>query len=711
MPAVSKFPLGFSNDINTLKGALKASGLSDEHFVRNQNTWALHINLDGTMLHAKQVTNPEGDLNTYFLYYSTTLIATTSIKTGKYASQQYEITHVHKDAFVNLPSSLIGEKPKIVEAESQTTGFEDIPDWNMQTQVHLHPNKIKNIVREAIKRVLKDPAKEYIVMNVMGACADKVMKAEIHQDYLDALKNKQIASQKPVTDEPVGPSLDKEALDNLSYLTSSKNKATEFKSTPDELVGPSLDNELPLLNNKLPSLDDELPSLDDELPSLDDELPSLDDELPSLDDELPSLDDELPSLDDELPSLDDELLSLDDELPSLDDELPSLDDELPSLDDELPSLDDELPSLDDELPSLSVVNNATPEATTARNRFNGAFPLHPVEGMEYLFKKLNSKIIIEKVGRIYYITPNDESITILEKNNGVQDYYVLCINHGGVASTMRDYPVTSLDLGKVDEQLGQNNVEDDISLSFFVPPVDDNGELPPQELDSPNDDVSLSFYLPPADDHDDKLPPLEVKLPQSDDQANPKNKISSFNTNIGMFPSPKSKKAKEATLPTEESIKEQIQSLLTKGELQIVPVEELARLPQDKLLAFCQKVKESRHVYQYGYEVPNMFLSGVDALLRRGISLRSFLSFPLEKQVYLANEGCTWRFADRGGNLEKLCQLEIEDIKDIFSWLRADSEKTMNFILTQRNAQSPIAGEMNQMIEDKLTSVSSYSFS
>ena len=188
MPTISKFLMGYSSNSDALKNALQLAGLTKDHFVMDQGSGEIHINTEGTLLSAKLETNSEGDISFYSLYYESTLIAMTTKKAAAY--EHYYRMRVTSDALLTLPVSLIGEKQV---TESKTTGYENIPDLQISQLVFKHPGDIQNVAKEAINRALIDPSKKYLVMNVIGACANKSIKEEIEQNFDKALQNNNVS--------------------------------------------------------------------------------------------------------------------------------------------------------------------------------------------------------------------------------------------------------------------------------------------------------------------------------------------------------------------------------------------------------------------------------------------------------------------------------------------------------------------------------------
>jgi len=159
----------------------------------------------------------------------------------------------------------------------------------------------------------------------------------------------------------------------------------------------------------------------------------------------------------------------------------------------------------------------------------------------------------------------------------------------------------------------------------------------------------------------------------------------------------------------DSDIIKQIKMMLTADELRVIPILTLLRLPTGKRLSFCQSMRDWR------YEPPpdelyfgsgNEFRAGIEALLIRGVTLDKFLSFSQEKQVLLATEDLTWRFMDIGMDFEKLSQLEIQDVEEIFSRVKSDVSKLLSMC---GDNKEELGQEINALIESKLNPLSASS--
>lgn len=200
MQTISEFLLGYSSDSDALITALKKAGLSKDHFIMDQRSGVKHINTDDTLLKATLATNIEGDLNTYFLYYDSNLIASTSNKTGPSATQQYCIMRVHTDKFSALPASLIGTKEAKEKSSFEidldfsdpnytTPKYDRYPNWYLvELAKSKNTDTVNNVISEAIKRAVEKPALKWVLDGVMKACPHAKDKIEL--EYAKAIKNR-----------------------------------------------------------------------------------------------------------------------------------------------------------------------------------------------------------------------------------------------------------------------------------------------------------------------------------------------------------------------------------------------------------------------------------------------------------------------------------------------------------------------------------------
>ena len=124
----------------------------------------------------------------------------------------------------------------------------------------------------------------------------------------------------------------------------------------------------------------------------------------------------------------------------------------------------------------------------------------------------------------------------------------------------------------------------------------------------------------------------------------------------------------------------QIQSILTTNELRIIPILVLARLPAKERLAFCDNVRSNRIVRdsnELHFGPDNEFLSGLEVLMLRGVSIQQFFQLDKEKQRILATDGLTFRFMNIGIQFERLSKLNANDLTGIYSWIRNDVNRVM----------------------------------
>lgn len=156
-----------------------------------------------------------------------------------------------------------------------------------------------------------------------------------------------------------------------------------------------------------------------------------------------------------------------------------------------------------------------------------------------------------------------------------------------------------------------------------------------------------------------------------------------------------------------ESINEQIRGLLTRAELELVPINELALLPPDKLVAFCQTVINSRPKpsndlsdARSGLLGANEFLSGVHTLLLRKLPLNIFVSFSLEKQMILATEDFVRRLVDCGVDIHTLCQLDVRGLENA----HALYNKNLFVLGIYKNSEAgeKVVHEIQQWIEQQV---------
>ena len=94
----------------------------------------------------------------------------------------------------------------------------------------------------------------------------------------------------------------------------------------------------------------------------------------------------------------------------------------------------------------------------------GKFPLYPEEGMDYLFKRLEGKIKVEKIGRVYLITPKDKSITVKGVEGEAFQYHNLFLNGETIATTI---PIGGKTTMHLDELVKQLDHPEEIDFDFF----------------------------------------------------------------------------------------------------------------------------------------------------------------------------------------------------------------------------------------------------
>lgn len=82
------------------------------------------------------------------------------------------------------------EKIKILsEMGIKKTGYENIPDRELQTLVDTQFENINNIATEAIRRAVESPSRKWIVFSIICACPDLIVKRKIGQQFEEKRKN------------------------------------------------------------------------------------------------------------------------------------------------------------------------------------------------------------------------------------------------------------------------------------------------------------------------------------------------------------------------------------------------------------------------------------------------------------------------------------------------------------------------------------------
>lgn len=113
-------------------------------------------------------------------------------------NSEYEIKKYERTFFgvldllsnTKITSECISIDKKLNIIADEKTGYEDAPDWKLQTLVHTDIDNIEKLANEGIRRAVANADKEWIIINIIGAVPNKVMKKDIKELFEIALNNK-----------------------------------------------------------------------------------------------------------------------------------------------------------------------------------------------------------------------------------------------------------------------------------------------------------------------------------------------------------------------------------------------------------------------------------------------------------------------------------------------------------------------------------------